>query len=74
MSLPEIFEEYFSALYESRTGIFNDKAEAKARSDAILEQIASDYHVDKNVVKKVSGPRFWDWIRENKLPEPPPEE
>jgi len=70
VALPEIFEEYFSALYESRTGILTDKAKAKARADAILERIVQQYGVKRHVLLKTVGPRFWQWIRDNKLPKP----
>ena len=71
MSLPELIEELFSALYESRTGIFGDKAEAHARYEAILERTTREFNCDRVTLLKVIGPRYHRWIRENKLPQPP---
>jgi hypothetical protein len=70
VSLPKLIEELFSALYESRTGIFGEKAKAHARYKAILERATREFNCDRATLLKVVGPRYHRWIRKNKLPQP----
>ena len=73
MALPEIIEELFSALYESQTGIFGDKAQAQARVEEIQERASKYYGCTKEMLLKTVMGRYRTWVRENRLPEPPAE-
>ena len=73
MALPEIIEELFRALYEAQTGIFSNKAQAQARVEEIQERASKQYGCTKGVLLKTVRPRYWTWLRENKLPQPPRE-
>ena len=70
MALPDIIEELFGALYESQTGILNDKAQALARYEEILNRALTQFGCSRPELLKLIMPRYHRWIRENKLQAP----
>jgi hypothetical protein len=73
VALPEIIEELFSALHDSQTGMFGDKAQAQARVEALKERASRQFGCTKAVLLKTVMPRYRTWVRENKLHLPPEE-
>jgi len=70
---PEIVEELFNALYESQTASFDKKAEAWSRYDAILQKLMMELDLSRGTLLRGLGPRYGEWMRRNKLPQPPKE-
>ena len=68
MALPEIVQELFSALYESRTGVMGGKAKAYDRYKAILKQSSEQFGFSEDALLKLFMPRYRRWVRENRLP------
>jgi hypothetical protein len=73
VALPEIIEELFGALYESQSGIFGNKAEARDRYEKILLGATTQFRCSRAELLKLVAPRYRRWIAENKLPQPPKE-
>ena len=61
-------------MYESHTGIFGDKAKAQARYEEILLQATEQFGCSRAELLKFLSGRYRDWVRKNKLPQPPREQ
>jgi hypothetical protein len=70
---PEIIEELFSARYDRDMGLFADKAQSQARYEAILEQATKQFRCSREELLKFLRGRYREWVRKNKLPQPPKE-
>lgn len=70
MPRPEIIDRLFDARYEYERAIFLTKAQARKRyRDVLLEATAKYRCTEEELLKKLAG-RYWEWIRQNKMPPP----
>ena len=74
MALPKIIEELFDAMYECQIGLFVDKAKGQARYEEILLQATEQFGCSRAELLKFLRGRYRDWVRKNKLPQPPKEQ
>jgi len=70
---PEIIDQLFEARYEYETALFTDKAQARIRYRTIFLEVIAHYHCDEIELHKVLRGHYREWIRQNKLPDPPKE-
>lgn len=73
MPRPEIIDRLFEARYEYEMALFIDKAQARIRWRTIFLEIIQHHNRTEEQLQQVLRGRYREWIRQNKLPQPPKE-
>lgn len=73
MAHPQIIEELFAGRYELQTAPFDKKAEAWSRYEVMLQKLMMELGLSRETLLKGLGLRYGDWMRRNKLAQPPTE-